>query len=127
MLALIILVLISLIVVSYFVADKKLENYFFDLDIVYFQFLKEESDKLEIKNIIKKQIKLEQKIKNNNKVIKLYKNNRKPVYIKDGCYVTAYLDKPSAFEMWKAEGLDIKYKNDWQELRLKNIKLNNQK
>lgn len=127
MVALIILVLISLILVCNFLADEKLEEYFFDLDIIYFEFLEEESDKLEIKNIIKKQIKLEQKIKKNNKVIKLYKNNKKTVYITGCGYIKAYLDKPSAFEMWKAEGLNIRYKKEWKELRLKNIKLNNQK
>ena len=107
MLALIILVLISLIVVSYFVADKKLDYCFFDLDIIYFFFLEEESDKLEIKQNIKKQIEIEKQIKNN-------KNNTN-------------LDKPSAFEIWKAEGLNIKYKKEWKELRLKNIKLSNKK
>ena len=125
MLALIILVLISLIVVSYFVAEKQLNYCFLDLDVIYFQFLEAESNKLEIKSIVKKQIEIEQKIKNNNKVIKINNKNIKPVYIKGCGYVTAYLDKPSAFEIWKAEALNNKYKKEWKELRLKNIKLSN--
>lgn len=126
MLVLIILV-ICLTFISAFLAEKKLESAFLDLDFIYFEFLELESDKLEIKINIKKQMKLEQKIKKNNKVIKLYKNNTKPFYIKGCGYVTAYQDKPSYVDVWKAEGLNIKYKKAWKELRLKNIKLSNKK
>ena len=70
-------------------------------------------------------IKLEQKIKNNNKIIKMYKKNKKPLYIKGCGIVMAYKDKPSSFDVWKAEGLNIKMKKEWQELRLKNIELSN--
>ena len=122
MLDLIILVLISLIVVSYFVADKKLENYFFDLDIIYFQFLEEEQQKIEIKMNIQKQIKLEQKIRYNNKVIKADKKHTKPVYIKGCGYISTYKDKPSSFDVWRSEGLNIRYKKEWKELRLNNQK-----
>ena len=126
MLDLIILVLISLIFACNCLAYEKLEEYFFDLDIVYFDFLEEENLKIKkqieierkqkfiletiktkeliIKINIKNMIKIEQKIKNNNKLIKLYKNNKKTVK-----------DKPSAFDVWKAEGLNIKYKKEWQE------------
>ena len=122
---LIVLVVISLILISNFLFDEKLDSYFLDFDYIYFQFLEDESDKLEIKNLIKKQIKLEQKIKKNNKIIKTYKNSVKPFYIKGSGYIMVYDDKPSIFDVWKAEGLNIKYKKEWQKLRLKNIELSN--
>ena len=97
MLDLIILGLMVLVFTANFLADKNLENYFLDLDVIYFEFLKEEEESEKIKQQIKQQIELEQKIKNNNKILKNNKNNTN-------------LDKPSAFEIWKAEGLNIKYK-----------------
>ena len=62
----------------------------------------------------KQQIKIEKQIKKNNNVIKLYKNNTNQ-------------DKPSAFDVWKAEAFNIKLKKEWKEIRTKNIKLSNKK
>ena len=145
MLALIIFVLFCLILTSNFLADEKLDAYFFDLDIIYFDFLEEEKIKqtekkkqeekikflletIKTKELIrkiniKKMIKIEQKIIKNNNVIKLYKNNKKPVYITGCGYIKAYLYKPSSFDVWKAEGLNIKYKKEWQEKYKMNLRL----
>ena len=110
MLVLIILV-ICLTVISAFLADKKLDSYFLDFDYIYSQFLEEEIKQIEKKekfiletiktkkiiiNInIKNMIKIEQKLKTYKKII----NNK----------------ESSSYDVWKAEGLSIKLKEEWKE------------
>jgi len=103
MLDLIILVLISLVFAANFLADIKLDSYFLDLDIIYFEFLKEEQEKLEIKINIKNMIKIEQKLKTYKKII----NNK----------------DSSSYKIWLAEGSRIKLKKQWQEKYNHNKKL----
>lgn len=117
MLALIIVVLFTLILVSNFLADEKVEDYFLDLDFIYFDFLeleqikqtekKKQEEKIKfvletiktkkiIINInIKNMIKIEQKLKTYKKII----NNK----------------ESSSYQIWLAEGLNVKLKEEWNE------------
>lgn len=119
------IILVVIINFIYFINNNYNNNYYYDFDALYFSYLEEEKirkEKEEEKN--KKAKFIAETIKTKNIIIKINIKNMIKIEQKLKTYKKIIKNKESSsYEIWKAEGLSIKLREDWKKRFNHNKKL----